>query len=223
MPEENNGGQTPQAGNAGTPPPSQSPQAGDPPKPQAGIDPSADDDNGLTLDSARELIKKLRTESASKRTENKTLAQQVKELGDWKTAKEAESLTETQRAQAAEKAATEKLAALTGQLARQAAESEARTMGVKSPALMYDLIKDALEFGADGLPSNLSSLIKDQLKRYPELANPAQTSGSPANSGGGQGGPPMFKESQLADADFYRKNHAAIIKAMAEGRIIRGE
>lgn len=222
MPEENTGGQSPQAGGSQPNNPQQSPQAGDPQKqPQAG-DPG-DDDSGLTLDSAKDLIKKLRAENASKRTENKTLAQTAKELADWKTAKEAESLTETQRAQAAEKAATEKLAGLMTQLARQSVDSTAQKLGVKSPALVYDLVKDGLEFGNDGLPTNADSLVKDLLKRYPELSSPAQTSGSPANSGGGNGGPPMFKESQLADANFYNANRAAIIKAMAEGRIVRGE
>lgn len=179
----------------GTPPP----PATDPtPPPPAGAQsaPSPGDDDDFDKERALKTIRNLREQE-------KAYKAQLKELDAIRAeraAAEAAKLSDAERAQAALKAAEEKVA----QAERQAQETAARLraelvrnrvltaapgLGI-DPALAAELVTPAaLEFGDDGEPTNLKAVLKMKKEQFPALATRPASSTSPTNPARGEPAP----------------------------------
>lgn len=100
---------------------------------------------------------------------------------------EAANQTESDRRQAALKAAEDRAATLESRLrdlsARSAVTDAATKANAISPRAVYALIKPDLEYGDDGEPTNVDALLKQAIKDEPSLFRAANGSGD-----GGKGG-----------------------------------
>lgn len=192
------------ASHAGTP--QSAPQAGDSPP-------------EMTLDQALKALADVRKESASRRVEARELA----ELRTFKSEAETAKLSDIQKAQAALDTANKRATTLQARLATQAVQQAATKLGIIDPEVAATLVQADLELDDQGVPLNAESALRALLKVKPYLASPALVAGSPANPPRGAQHTGVFKSSQLADPDFYRANKPAILKAMADGRIIQDQ
>lgn len=142
------------------------PKPEDPPKP----DDKKDDDDDFDKERALATIRKLRdAEQAGKAT-----AKQLDSLQAKLKAIEDKDKSETERATAAAKEASEKLAAAEARLAEERigriVERAAGKMGFHDPDDAYRLIdRKAVEMDADGEPKNVDDLLKALAKAKPHL------------------------------------------------------
>lgn len=150
---------TPQAGGTGD----TSPQAGTttPSEPQAG-------DETISLDEARKL-----------RKENQTLRQRQKTIDDAKLAEEAANLSELQKTAKERDAFKQRLDAQQKQLVAAEVKIAAQAKGIIDPELASLAILDKLEYGDDGMPTNLDKALDDLVKNKPYL-KPADPGPAPS-------------------------------------------
>ena len=78
--------------------------------------------------------------------------------------------------------------------ARDAVNTEAAKLGVKNPGLIYKLVKDELEFSADGKVSNLAEVFDSAKTEYPDLFDNKPNQSIDAGAGTTGGGKPLTKE-----------------------------
>jgi len=161
----------------------------------------------------------LRRENADHRTKLRETERRLKELEDAKLS-DAEKLQK--RAEDGEKTVT----TLRTRVARAEVKVAAVDAKIIDPDAAYRLIKDEIEFDAEGEPTNVPALLEQLAKDKPYLVGDGRSvddhssPGAPGNrrAGGGQ----TFTRSQIADRAFYVAHEAAIHAAMAAGRIIEG-
>lgn len=167
-----------------------------------------------------EYVKKLRAEAAEYRRRLRELEQVVKQHEESK-------LSETERLQ-------KRLAELEREQAAWQRERQERTLkyetmlaasrlGIVDPEAAYRLLDLAkLEFDEDGNPRNLDKALQELLKAKPYLAgHAAAVAGSPTNPVTGQQRGAFLAE-QLNDYQFWRQHREEILRALAEGRVVRG-
>lgn len=66
----------------------------------------------------------------------------------------------------------------------------------------------------------VTEAIDQLIKTRPYLTNSQQSVGNPSNPGAPQQPPDTFTIDQIANPDFYNKNHEAIKRAVSAGRIV---
>lgn len=107
-------------------------------------------------------------------------------------------------------------------------ERDARKLNIVDEDAAYKLLdRSKIEFDADGEPTNIAALMEALVKDRPFLLAADGTStartGNSTNANRPRQNPTgTFTESQIADRAFYLANEAAIMKAMSEGRIVKG-
>jgi len=179
--------------------------------------PPADPATPKTFDEA--YVKSLREENASHRTRATAAEKRLKELEDAK-------LSDTEKLQKRAEEAEKSVSAAKTRIARAEVKVAAVDAKIIDPDAAYRLIKDDIEFDADGEPKNVADLLKKLVTDKPYLVGDGRSvedpssPGAPGNrrAGGGQ----TFTRSQIADRAFYTANEAAIHRAFAEGRITEG-
>jgi hypothetical protein len=167
-----------------------------------------------------EYVKRLRAEAAEYRKRLRELEQTVKQHEEAK-------LSETERLQ-------KRLAELEREQAAWQRERQERTLkyetmlaasrlGIVDPEAAYRLLDlSKVEFDDDGNPTNLDKALQELLKAKPYLAGHATAgAGSPTNPATGQQRG-VFTADQLNDYRFWRQHRDEIMRAMAEGRVVRG-
>lgn len=126
------------------------------------------------------------------------------------------------------KQANERASTLEGQLKQTRIENavtiEAAKLGVVDPNAAVKLLdQSGITVGDDGTISGVAEAVKALQQSSPYLfKTPAQGSVGSGNSnpaGGANNAQAEFKYSEIQDLEFYKKNQAAIDKAVAESRI----
>lgn len=156
---------TPQAGA-----PVSTPAPGGPPitpEPQAG-----DGQESISLEEARKL-----------RKENQTLRQRQKTLDEAEEAKQQAALSEVDKANKGRADAEARIQQYQKQLVVARVESAAQKKNIIDPEMAALALQDKLEFGDDGMPTNLDKALDELVKNKPYLvkaadaqpASPAQT------------------------------------------------
>lgn len=219
---------TPGAANASaTNDPTATPQAGVIPSSTDGNNPTGQapatsaDDTPKTLDDALKALARLQREVTDTRKEAAGYRVKARDYEQAQQAAAQAQMTDLERANAATAAAEAQAASLKDRFVSSSIAAAATKLGIVDPEVAAQLVKGSLEFDADGMPTNADAALKRLLREKPYLA--PQPSTSPGNAGRDAQGLPTFNESQLADPEFYSKNHAAIMAAIAQGRIIRGK
>jgi len=123
----------------------------------------------------------------------------------------------------AEERATKAEAALKQTRIENAATLAAAKLGVIDPAAAIKLMdQSSITVSDDGTISGVEDAVKALQQSSPYLfKTPAQGSVGDGNTnpGNGNNAATEFTYSQIQDLEFYKKNQAAIDKAVAEGRI----
>ena len=167
----------PQAGSGGTNP---TPQAGEPttsPTPQAGGGTTT-----KTPDDYERMLADVRKEAAGYRT-------RLKGFEDAEAQRQQASLSELEKATNTLAERDKQLSAFKDQLVLEKVTNAALKKGIIDPELAALALKGSLEFGEDGMPTNLEKALDDLLKAKPYLAQqPARqaSSGGATNPGRGQ-------------------------------------
>ncbi len=166
-------------------------------------------------------LARVRQEAAALRVENK--GYKDAQLTD--AQRQAQRLTELEQAMAARDAELQHL-----RVAR-AVEGQARQTGCIDPEMAMMAIQPALQFDAEGRPTNVAAALDALRQSKPYLFGQTGAgagapvapafSGSAANPARGANAS-VFTRSQLADVNFYAANQAAVDAAIREGRIIEG-
>lgn len=174
-------------------------------------------DKPKTYDEA--YVSGLRRENADHRTKLRDTEKRLKELED-------AQLSDAQKLQKRAEDGEKTVTTLRTRVAK--AEVKVAAVGAKiiDPDAAYQLIKDQIEFDADGEPKNVPALLEQLAKDKPYLVGDGRSvddpssPGAPGNRRAGAG--KTFTRSQIADRAFYLANKPAIEQAMREGRITEG-
>lgn len=180
----------------------------------------------LTLDQALRELTKARQEAASYRVAHRDAAAKVSEY-------ERAAMTEQER-QAAQLADSERARselALRHQEAVVQYETKlaAHDLGIIDPDVAAKLLDSTrIEYDDAGAPKNLGKLLRELVAAKPYLVThagttPAQPSVSPTNPASASNSA-TFTDQQIAamTPDEWKKNKAAVMAAMREGRIRQG-
>lgn len=162
---------TPLAGNASVAP---QPQAGNTttPEPQAG-----EGQESISLEEA----KKLRSEAAN-------LRKRMKAYEDAEVAAQQAAMSDAQKASKRADDAEAKVKAYQTQLVTAQVKLAAQTKGIIDPDIAALAIQSSLEYGDDGMPTNLEKALTDLIKNKPYLMAPSgqQAPTTPAQTVNGQ-------------------------------------
>lgn len=137
-----------------------------------------DDDDDFDPKAAKDLIRTLRK---SERDLKKSVTNLQGKVSEFENANKSDLEKAQQRADAAEKRASELEAKVKAAEIRGAVADAARSSGAIYPDDVYALIQDKIEIGAEGSPSNVQDLIKDLRTSRPALF------GRPSNGDGASG------------------------------------
>lgn len=102
--------------------------------------------------------------------------------------------------------------------ARDAITASLAAAGARSPELLFEAAKDAIQFGEDGSPQNAEALVSDLKRRYPEQFG-AFSPHPPIDAGAGGSGasPALTKESlaRMTPAEIARLDWGAVRQVLA--------
>jgi hypothetical protein len=103
--------------------------------------------------------------------------------------------------------------------ARDAVSNEAVKLGVKNPALVYKLVKDELEFGADGKISNLADIFDSAKADYPELFDnkPSSSIDAGAGTSGNKTGLTKEQLEKMTPTEINALDWSVVSKVLSEG------
>jgi hypothetical protein len=188
-------------------------------------------DGPFDPDRARALIDNLRTVEKTLKQENADARKRLKEIED-------AQLTEQQKLARDRDELAGKIPVYEARVRELAVNNEvlaeASGLGIISPKHAAKLLdQKAIQFDADGNPTNVKELLSQLVIDAPWLKAPAVVAGEqgqgqaarpapnvpPANPPRTENPRPTFSKSQLNDFAFYTANKDAILQAMKEGRI----
>lgn len=155
MPEDNN---NPTPGAAPAAPPGSTTPAVTTPEPQAG-----DGQETISLEEARKL-----------RKENQTLRARQKTIDDAEEQKRLAALSDVEKATKRADELQQKYEAKQKQLVTAHIKLAAQAKNIIDPDLAALAIADKLEYGEDGMPSNLEKALEQLIQDKPYLSKPAE-------------------------------------------------
>lgn len=102
--------------------------------------------------------------------------------------------------------------------ARDAVNTEAAKLGVKNPGLIYKLVKEELEFAADGKVSNLAEVFDSAKTEYPDLfdTKPNQSIDAGAGTTGTPGTLTKEKLATMTPAEINALDWSVVSKVLTE-------
>ena len=144
--------------------------------------------------------------------QNRWIGARLAREEDKRRAIEADLNTEKERANTA----TQRISALERDLRLSRAENaviaEATKLKADDPAIIFRLVKDDLQFGDDGKPKDVTTLLEQYKKDHPKLFGAVSTSGADGGKGGAQ---PLSGD----DLNAWFREQAAKSKTRAQSSV----